>query len=92
MRAADKGAGGTVGFGGHAAGVHNNDVGRGGVAFIEPGSAQTAADRFAIGARGPASEMFDMKLRHTFSLVPPASRRPRGPALERPGSYRKAST
>jgi|SRR5579859_173060 len=70
MGAADEGAGGAIGFGGDAAGVDDHDVCCGGVAFVESGGAQTAAYRFAIGARGPASEMLDVKLGHGFSLVP----------------------
>ena len=81
MRAADEGAGGAIGFGGDAAGIHHNDVSCGGVAFIEPGGAQTATDRFAIGAGGPASEMLDVELRHTSSLVLPSLPRDFGVAF-----------
>jgi hypothetical protein len=69
MRAADKGACGAVGFGGYAAGIHDHYIGGGGRSLDETGGAQTATDRFAIGAGGPASEMFDVKFRHISSLV-----------------------
>lgn len=62
--AADEGAGGAVGFGGDAAGIHNDQVGGGGALLIKAGQTQAVADGFAIGARSPASEMFDMIVRH----------------------------
>jgi len=67
---ADEGASGAVRFGGDAAGIHHNHVGGGWMTFVEPRCAQPAADRLAIGARCPASEMFHMKFRHIPSLVP----------------------
>ena len=61
MRTADEGAGRAVGLGGHAAGVDHHHIGFGGLAFGQARSAQTIGDRFAIGARGAAAEVFDVE-------------------------------
>lgn len=72
MRAADEGAGGTVGLGGYAAGIYDHYVGDGGVALVDSRGAQTIAHSLAVGAGRSASEVFDVKLRHASSLLPVA--------------------
>ena len=66
MRAADEGAGRAVGLGGHAAGVHDDHVGCERLALGK--RAQLRSDRLAIGARGPAAEVFDVKTGHHCSV------------------------
>jgi hypothetical protein len=66
--AADEGTGRAVGFRGHAAGIHDDYIGGGGMAFVEPRGTQTAAERLAIGSRRPASEVFHVEFRHASSL------------------------
>ena len=58
-----------VRFSGHAAGVYHHHVGVGWQAFAKPGSPQTVTYRLAIGARRTTPEMFNVKLRHIFSLL-----------------------
>lgn len=70
MGAADVGAGGTIGLGGDAAGVDDDQAGIGRLGDGVAGGAQTAAERFAVGARGPATEMLDVKARHEISVEP----------------------
>jgi hypothetical protein len=68
--AADKGACGAVGFGGYAAGVDDDDLGIGGVLQRVAAGAQMSGDGFAIGTRGSAAEVMNVKIRHKLSLVP----------------------
>ena len=68
--AANEGTGFAIGFGCNAAGVDHDYVGFGWQAFFETGGAQETGDCFAIGARGTATEILDVKRRrHGFSLA-----------------------
>lgn len=68
--AADECFRGSVRFGGHTARVYHYHVCRRRIAVCQAGGAQMTAYRFAIGARRTAAEMFNMKLRHIFSVLP----------------------
>jgi hypothetical protein len=68
--AANESTGFPVGFGSNAAGVDDNYVRVGWPAFFETSGPQEAGDSFAIGARGAATEILDVKRRrHGFSLA-----------------------
>jgi hypothetical protein len=68
--AANEGARGPVGLGGHAAGIHDDDIRNGRLLLGKACSAQPVAHRFAIGASGTATEVFHEEARHSFSLEP----------------------
>jgi len=51
-------------LGRYAARVDDDHIGFRGLLLAVAGGAQPAADRFAIRAGGPATEMFHMKARH----------------------------
>ena len=70
MGTTDVGAGFAIGFGGDAAGVDDDHVSIGGVAFVDPGGAEKCGDGFSVGAGGTATEVFDVdKGRHRISLA-----------------------
>jgi hypothetical protein len=67
MCAADKGTGGTIGFGRYAASVNDDDIGGKRLAFGK--RPQMSGNGLAIRARRPAAEVLDGKTRHCPSLV-----------------------
>ena len=68
MSTANIGSCGPVRFGGHAARVDDDQFGFPGRAGVVTRGAQPAGERFAIGARRPATEMLQVKTRHAFSV------------------------
>lgn len=67
VRTADKGAGSAVGFGGYAAGIDDDDVGREWLVFGK--RPQMSCDGLAIGTCRSAAEVLDGETHHLFSLV-----------------------
>jgi hypothetical protein len=70
MRAANECPRRAIRFCSHAARIHHHYIGRRWRALAKPSCAQMPTHRFAISARSPAPEMFNMKLRHKSSLLP----------------------
>jgi hypothetical protein len=68
VSATDKRARRPVGFGGHAAGIHNDHIGFRGWPDRMPGGKQPVADCFAIGTGGTASKVLDVKGRSHTSV------------------------
>ena len=61
----DEGAGLTVGFGGHAAGIYNDNMGSGRLeGGFESAAAQVGSDGLTVGAAGAAAEVFHMIFCH----------------------------
>ncbi len=67
MRAANERTGRAVGFGGHTARVHDDDIGSERLVFCK--RTQMSGDGLAVRARCAASEVFDDKSRHRLSLL-----------------------
>jgi hypothetical protein len=63
MRTPDKRPRRTVGFCGHAAGIHDHHVGFGGLLRAMSRGKQSAAYRFTVRARRPATKMLHVKAR-----------------------------
>jgi hypothetical protein len=81
-----------VGLRRNAARIHHHHIGSRWLTLTEPRHAQPVAHRFAIRARGPATEMLHVKAeRHSFSLRPLRSTRHLGhrrSGVPRPGLVR----
>jgi hypothetical protein len=68
MSSANVGARCAVGFGGHAAGIHDNHIASELILLAE--CMESLADRIAVGTRRSATEVFYMNAGHIFSLEP----------------------